>query len=160
MLKIPAYQPLNLDSLDSIASRTSACILLDTARPSKMQRYSYFFHGPVTTLIAQTYDDVEKQLYEIDRWSKTHWLCGYIAYEAAYAFEEKFSRFRKVQAQALPLLWFGVFEKPLIYDHACGEWDNTFPKITSDMLHDSCPKEKPVITHSIDEEVFKKKLPR
>ena len=152
------YQPLNLDILDKVISESDTCILLDNARSSPKQRYSYFLLNPDKTIVAYNYSDVEKILCEIDRYIKSNWLFGYIAYEASYALEERFSDFRKVPPKGLPLIWFAVSDDPWIYDHAKGIWNKPLPKGDTRDSNNNDNKEKPEVTHLIKESVFKEKI--
>lgn len=151
------YQPLNLDILNTIISESDTCILLDNARSSPKQRYSYFLLNPEKTLVAYNYSDVEKILCEIDSYIKSNWIFGYISYEASYVLEERFSDFRKLQPKDLPLIWFAVSNDPWIYDHAKGIWNKPLPKGDTP-ANDNNDKEKPEVTHMIEESVFKKKI--
>lgn len=152
------YQPLNLDILNTIISESDTCILLDNARSSPKQRYSYFLLNPDKTLVAYNYSDVEKILYEIDSHIKSSWVFGYISYEASYVLEERFSDFHKLQPKGLPLIWFAVSDDPWIYDHAKGAWNKPLPKGDTPVSDNNNEKEKPEVTHQIGESVFKEKI--
>ena len=42
-----------------------------------------------------------------------YYAAGYVSYEAAPAFDEAY----RVKAQSqMPLLWFGIFEKPIVFE--------------------------------------------
>ncbi len=69
------------------------------------------FSNPHAVVTTTSYDQIFSKLEELDRWVNAgYWVAGFISYEAGYAFE-KF-RFTKPEI-SLPLIWFGVFDKPL-----------------------------------------------
>ncbi len=54
-----------------------------------------------------------------------HWVAGFVAYEAAPAFDPALS----VQGQALgPLVWFGVYEQPPVQHNALHAPENSLPQ--------------------------------
>lgn len=152
------YKPLILDELNGIFTANKSCILLDSARPSTKNRFSYLFYNPVKTITAFEFNEVEKLLADIDNYLKNKWLCGYLSYEASYALEERFAGFRKPQSGGLPLGWFGVFDEPFIFDHVSGTWNSPIPDKKADNSDGVVKQDKPFITHKIEKKVFKKRI--
>ena len=68
-------------------------VLLDS---NAKENKKYFFANPIKILEIFDPKDFNKALIDIDQYSKTHWLAGYISYDKTKK----------------PLLWFGVYEKP------------------------------------------------
>lgn len=150
------YQPLNLDVLNTLISESDTCILLDNARSSPQQRYSYLLINPEKTLVARTYSEIENTLFAIDNYTKSSWIFGYIAYEASYALEERFSEFRKISPKGFPLIWVAVSNDPWIYDHTRGAWNRPLP--AGDISGSDNNQEDPELSHQIKESVFKEKI--
>jgi para-aminobenzoate synthetase / 4-amino-4-deoxychorismate lyase len=98
-------------------------IFLDTVSPCRQEKYSYVFSNPVRELVAEKFDEIPLLLDQINDSSRHYWLAGYLAYEAAYALEEKFISVTSKRA-TFPLGWFGVFESPSIFDHQKQSWNH------------------------------------
>ena len=152
------FQPCNLDTLDGLVAESCECILLDNARPSPKQRFSYLLYNPDQTLVAFHNDEVEKILSEIDYFAKSCWIFGYISYEASYALEDRFTQFRQVPSDGLPLIWFAVSDDPWIFDHAEGNWNKALPNIKTGNSNTVTEKEEPKISPLIEKNVFEKKI--
>ncbi len=119
-----AYHPLNVTSLAPLLRRGATCVLLDTASPLLPHRSSYLFLDPIDELCAWTCGEIPHLLKDLDQRARDFWLCGYLAYETGYALEEKFAPIRQTErARATPLAWFGMFDRPFVFDHARGVWD-------------------------------------
>lgn len=120
------YIPLKLEEFREFAEKQKTFIVLDSASTDIAGRFSYIFANPIKVISARKFEDVEGLFDAIDSYSGKYWLCGYLSYEASYVFEDKFSGFCTDLARGrLPLAWFGVFERPYIFDHGDGLWDRT-----------------------------------
>jgi len=119
------YHRLDAAAVAPLLSRTPPVVLLDSATPDRENRFSYLFSSPRTVLAAHTIDDVGPLLDEIDRHARLrrYWIAGFIAYEAGYALEPRLLPLHSRRAPECPLLWFGVFDAPHIFDHVKGQWD-------------------------------------
>ncbi|CAH0152036.1 Aminodeoxychorismate synthase component 1 [Peribacillus sp. Bi96] len=69
-----------------------------------------YFTNPKEVCIAESIDEVLPQFQKVqEAIEQGHYAAGFVSYEAAPAFEKSF----KVKNGAtMPLLWFGIFEKP------------------------------------------------
>lgn len=73
--------------------------------------YLLVFEDPLTEIETYNYDEIKVKLEEIEKFVSTYYLAGFISYEAGYpliGIEPKSTNLN------LPLIWFGVFNKPKI----------------------------------------------
>jgi len=106
----------------SVVEASPGAVLLETARFDACNRSSYLFLDPVRTISAVTLDEVGPLFRQIEEALEQGFhVAGFLGYECGYAFE----RFAGIgaAAQELPLAWFGVYRKPLIFDHVAGCFD-------------------------------------
>lgn len=89
-------------------------VLLETNRTDSSNKTSYLFRGPREIIACYRLRDVEKTLLEIEKWiARGYYAAGFLSYEAGYAFEAGFGR-RSSCRGPVPLLWFGIYKKPII----------------------------------------------
>lgn len=70
------------------------------------------FHNPVRILQAFTIEEIPNVFSQIEEATQDgYYVAGYVAYEAAPAFDQAFSV--HPQQNELPLVWFGVFDEPV-----------------------------------------------
>ncbi len=107
-------------------AESDGSILLETSRFDLSNTHSYLFLHPLRVISAHTLDGVAQVFSQIEEAlaSGLH-VAGFFSYECGYYFE-KFADFQP-DAQELPLAWFGVYEKPLIFDHAQGRFQGDAP---------------------------------
>jgi para-aminobenzoate synthetase/4-amino-4-deoxychorismate lyase len=111
-------------TLDRTIAGKRNVVFLDTARPGRGQRYSLLFKNPLRIYRSRRGTQIGLLLKRISEESKKFWIAGYLAYEAAYWLEEKFSAQRRLSnASGSDLAWFGVFDEPFIFDHGTGRWN-------------------------------------
>lgn len=105
----------------------------DDLRPA--HRHAFGFEGLANEIVAHHLDEVVPALEAAERAARNgFWVAGYVAYEAAPAFD----RFTVVDRRStdvhrfLPLAWFGAFERrvaepswPAPGSYALGEWHPT-----------------------------------
>ena len=98
------------------------------------------FEAPMAILRATTLADVVPVLDEVDRTARSgRWVVGYVAYEAAPAFDPAFA---SIPIQSLPLAWFAVFDAPAGVatdpdeDSASTLEQNAPPLVTSALVRD------------------------
>ncbi|MDD5504582.1 MAG: aminodeoxychorismate synthase component I [Candidatus Omnitrophica bacterium] len=96
------------------ACRQENFVFFDTGRFDKDNRRSYLFEKPIdiiscydSKLLRLSIDKIEKML------KNGYYAAGFLSYEAGLALEPSLWRNRVYD---FPLLWFGVFKKPVIYD--------------------------------------------
>ena len=75
------------------------------------------FHDPVEIVVAHSIGEVVARLQQIDMAVQTRGLhaAGFIAYESAPAFDAAL-RVQALSATALPLLWFGLYDRVEAFD--------------------------------------------
>src|SRR5215204_2187707 len=80
-----------------------------------------FFRNPVEIVSAHSREEVRPALRRVER-AAADGLCavGFVAYEAAPAFDRALAV--KPHPTDLPLLWFGIFERPSDVQTAAGEF--------------------------------------
>lgn len=83
-------------------------VLLETlqALPGLPNR-SFLFTHPVTTLTPNPGETMHEFLTRAEAWRKTHWLAGYVAFEAAHE-----QHGLPAPNLPYPMAWFGVYEHP------------------------------------------------
>jgi len=82
---------------------------------------SFVFLHPKDIISACQYYKVKDCFRKIEGMlSKGYYVAGYICYEAGYAFEETLP---KTNISTIPILWFGVYDKPIVYNHKKGRFD-------------------------------------
>lgn len=92
-------------------------VFLETARIDGENRYSYLFYELYDQLLFLYGDEPESLFKKIEDYlKKGFWLAGYFCYEFGYLFEPKLLSYLPF-AFNFPLVWLGVFQKPLIIDH-------------------------------------------
>jgi para-aminobenzoate synthetase/4-amino-4-deoxychorismate lyase len=105
--------------LHSVVARNPNSVLLQTSRFDAFNKQSFLFTNAVRTIAAASLDEIPGLFRQIEEAlaSGLH-VAGYVGYECGYHFE----RFDGIAATSsdLPLVWFGVYSAPAIYDHATG----------------------------------------
>lgn len=97
-------------------------LFLETTRRDDDNFRSYLFLDPAAVIQCHHLNQVEAGLAEIDRAIKQgYYAAGFLACEAGYAFEQ---RLRFPIGTAMPLLWFGVYDSPIIYNHRLQAFEN------------------------------------
>lgn len=101
-------------------------VLLQTSRFDAANRHSFLFFNPQQTIAAHTLDEIPEAFRRLEQaLAEGFYTAGFLSYECGYHFE----RFEHVQpaGQELPLAWFGIYRKPLIFDHATGRFEGNVP---------------------------------
>lgn len=97
-------------------------VFLESAKCDAQNYLSYLFLRPeriVSTFQIDKIKDCFAQLNEALK--EGYYAAGFLSYEAGEAFEE---RLRHREAYNFPLLWFGVYKEPLIYNHRKGAFES------------------------------------
>lgn len=121
MIEFSNLPQLDWQQLDAEA----AFVLLESNKCFKENRYSYLFLKPARVISADSQHDVVPALEELDQLTNDYYLAGFVAYEAAYAWLDLPMPGR----HGKPLLWFGAFDKPIIFDHHSGSFVSDPPKL-------------------------------
>jgi para-aminobenzoate synthetase/4-amino-4-deoxychorismate lyase len=95
-------------------------VLLETNKFSGENRRSYLFHGPLEVLRADSCEEVPLVFEALERRSKDHYVAGYFSYELGYCLED---RLRGHAPGGAPLVWLGVFDRAVVFDHASGSFE-------------------------------------
>ncbi|MBD3343470.1 MAG: aminodeoxychorismate synthase component I [Chitinivibrionales bacterium] len=147
--------PLGCELLAGLIDTAETAVLLDTAVPAGKNSRSYLFTDPVVELSVNSPDRIRSLLKDIDKWSKTHWVAGYLSYEASYGLEERF--IRTIDTRTVtnsPLAWFGIFTLPFIFDHRTGKWNRPLPHTGKSPPISPLSSAENSITPSIDYEEY------
>ncbi len=90
-------------------------VFLDNARCDRQNFLSYLFLRPQRVVSTFKIDKIKDCFTELDEALKQgYYVAGFLSYEAGEAFE---ARLRHKAAYDFPLLWFGIYQEPLIYNH-------------------------------------------
>jgi para-aminobenzoate synthetase/4-amino-4-deoxychorismate lyase len=80
-----------------------------------------FFTNPVEIVAAHSHEEVRPALRRLERAAaEGFYSVGFVAYEAAPAFDRALTV--KQRSTALPLLWFGIFDRPSEFQTVAGEF--------------------------------------
>jgi para-aminobenzoate synthetase/4-amino-4-deoxychorismate lyase len=108
--------------LHTLVAGNPDSVLLQTARFDPSNKRSLLFLDPVQTITAYTLEEVPGLFQRIEQaLAEGYYAAGFLSYECGYHFE----RFKNITLaeQSLPLAWFGIYRKPLIFDHETGIFD-------------------------------------
>jgi para-aminobenzoate synthetase / 4-amino-4-deoxychorismate lyase len=95
--------------------RVKDFVFLQTSRFDEYNRYSYLFSHPLEIISCRNLSGIEPSLDKVEKMlNKGFFAAGFISYESGFAFEPVFWQEKYYD---FPLLWFGIFEKPVIFDH-------------------------------------------
>jgi len=96
-------------------------VLLETSRPGGDERRSYIFLHPLRVLQCTHLSEVSECLHLLQQYlGQGYYAAGFLSYEAGYAFEK---RLTSPAASALPLVRFGIFPAPWVYNHHDDCWE-------------------------------------
>ncbi len=124
-------RPLSPAERFAPATGETGAILLETQRPDVRDRFSFLFRKPVRTLTARTLAEVVPCLEEAAGLQASGFaVAGFVAYEAGFALDDAFEKQTRTPAGEsgtghsadFPLVWFGVYDRWLRYDHLAKRW--------------------------------------
>ena len=101
--------------------------LFESVRRDGENKADYIFADPVDLIKVYEYAKVNEAFRKIERYSRTHYLAGYFAYELGYYFES--SSFQIPRKSIYPLIHLAVFKKPMPFsrkDELFGRGENAF----------------------------------
>ncbi len=124
------------DAFYSTLRAAPDAVLLETTRFDSENFRSFLFIEPLTTLAAYQLHEVEPLLLQLEDFLRQgYFIAGYLTYEAGFAFEAQFQR---VQVHLpYPLVWFGVYASPIIFNHRTGTCASHAHRLTAAPL-DEC----------------------
>ena len=110
-----------IEGILSLLEKEKDFVFLETAKPDTENFLSYVFLRPKKIISTSKIDQIEACFAELDQaLKKGYYVAGFLSYEAGEAFEE---RLKRRQAFNFPLLWFGAYKEPLIYNHREGKFN-------------------------------------
>ena len=102
---------------------TNNSVLLETSKYNGENFRSYLFINPVGVIKIYSIKEIPSLFLKIEEYlKKNYYLAGYLCYECGYHFEEVFSDLN-VHLN-YPVAWFGVYEKPIVFNHLTGKAEN------------------------------------
>lgn len=91
-------------------------VLLETNRFDRDNCRSYLFSNPLRIISCYRLEDVKDVFFELEDFlSKGYYAAGFISYEAGFSFEENLKGLRL--DPGFPLIWLGIYKKPIIFRH-------------------------------------------
>lgn len=107
----------------SLLEKENNCVFLESARPNAENYLSYLFLRPKRVISTSKIDEVNRCFNRLDEALKEgFYVAGFLSYEAGEAFEDRLKARRVFD---FPLLWFGVYDEPLIYNHRRGGFEGS-----------------------------------
>jgi len=105
-----------------LVEKENNCVFLESAKADTDNYLSYIFLRPHKVISTTKIDKINSCLIELDEAIACgFYVAGFMSYEAGEAFEDKL---RQRRVFDFPLLWFGVYDEPLIYNHQQEKFKN------------------------------------
>lgn len=112
--------------LYTIVAESPGAILLETARFDASNQCSYLFLNPARSITVSQLSEIPQLFEEIEQATADgFYVAGYMSYECGYHFQGLTAIAPK--QEGLPLAWFGIYSKPLVFDHSQGGFCGTEP---------------------------------
>jgi len=122
----------------SAVRHRNGSVLLETARSDRSDDQSYLFTDPIEELRADYPHQLDCLLHEVDRHlAAGHFVAGYFAYECGEHFIGLSSSSSTPDSR--PLVWLGVYQAPMRFDHATGAIHGSLPHPDEDHRTVSLP---------------------
>ncbi|MGB2868025.1 MAG: aminodeoxychorismate synthase component I [Bacteroidota bacterium] len=124
-----AAEPFGPDVLRSVEKQPGS-VLLESSRRDRNNFRSFLFQSPLSIIETDSIEAVEARLCDIDSALREGFhVAGFLSYEAGLAFEKIVPSSPRA---TVPLLWFGVYKSPIVFDHRTGKFEgrNGTPKRT------------------------------
>lgn len=110
-----------------IVSGLENSVLLETSRPDAESKCSYLFLNPVRVLQAATLDELPALFEQIELCVREGlFVAGFLSYECGYGLEPALRKYFPGPSD-FPLAWFGVYQRPFVFDPVSGQFS---PKIS------------------------------
>lgn len=95
-------------------------VFLESVQNDQNNIYSFLFVDPVEILQIHRVSELANLLVSVQKYvQQGYYLAGYFAYECGYHIEKL--GLLDYSSEKQPLAWFGVYQQPIIYNHASGE---------------------------------------
>ncbi len=99
-------------------------VFLESTRISEENHRSFLFNEPQEILTCTRDEDPERFLQQAsEKLSRGYYLAGWVGYEFGYMLEPVLAG--QVEKTAEPVAQLGVFEKPYVFDHLTGTFDES-----------------------------------
>ena len=132
MIPIPA-------KIYSLVSGSADSVLLETSRPDRENRHSFLFVHPIRVLSVEALDDVPRLFEQIEDCLRDGlFVAGFMSYECGYHFEPRAAA-RPPMRAGLPHAWFGVYERPSVFDHLSGTFTPELPEEWREQVSSAAP---------------------
>ncbi|MCF6188636.1 MAG: chorismate-binding protein, partial [Desulfobulbaceae bacterium] len=119
-------RPIDSESIRKLTTALEGMddfVFLETCRMSEENHRSFLFTEPVCRLECSGEDDVFKFLGRVEAYrGQGYVLAGWFAYEFGYLLEPVLGDLARPGERNATIAMLGVFEEPLIYNHATGEF--------------------------------------
>jgi para-aminobenzoate synthetase / 4-amino-4-deoxychorismate lyase len=117
---------LPFESLVPFLESQSTFVLLESNRDDTHNRFSYLFTDPVEILRTAVTEATAARdiLARLSNLSRNRHVAGYLSYEFGYYLHERLHPLREKRPGEV---WFGVFPKPVRFDHRKGVFSRTIP---------------------------------
>lgn len=117
------YSELPVSLYSQLASNKNF-VLLETSKYDERNQRSYLFINPINVIKIYSIKEVPSLFSKIEEHVKqNYYLAGYFCYECGYHFEKSFSHLNV--NLPYPFAWLGVYERPVIFNHFTGEYENS-----------------------------------
>jgi len=117
------YSELPVSLYSQLASNKNF-VLLETSKYDERNQRSYLFINPINVIKIYSIKEVPSLFSKIEEYVKqNYYLAGYFCYECGYHFEKSFSHLNV--NLPYPFAWLGVYERPVIFNHFTGEYENS-----------------------------------
>ncbi|MCM8813381.1 MAG: aminodeoxychorismate synthase component I [Candidatus Omnitrophica bacterium] len=119
------HVPLPLTDISSSIQNRREFMLLDTARGDADNYRSYLLLDPVERIVCTDAADMPQCLKSLDQAAgRGLFAAGFFSYEAGCALEPAAG---VASRNTFPLLWFGLYDQPFIFNHRSGRWNRPLP---------------------------------
>jgi para-aminobenzoate synthetase/4-amino-4-deoxychorismate lyase len=113
------------DEFYQLIEENNNAVLLETKRFDQQNNHSFLFLDPVDIMEIYHFNDLPDLFEKIEQYSKKNlYVSGYFSYECGYHFENIIDNFISKDL----LAWFGVYQKPIIFNHSEGKFKPAIKK--------------------------------
>ncbi|MFH1062822.1 MAG: aminodeoxychorismate synthase component I [Candidatus Omnitrophota bacterium] len=106
-----------INNILNFLNKKQTFILLESSLYDQQNHLSYIFTDPIKIIQTNSLNKIESCFNQIEQAKKSgYYVSGFISYETGYTISDKFKKL-KIPLPDFPLIWMGVFKKPIIFDH-------------------------------------------